>query len=139
MKLKEAKEAYQECSGILSTNVRNLCFAGIAIVWVFRVGSDIPAPLICPLLLFVASLSFDLFQYIYSSAAWIIFYHWKEHKGLDDESETKGPIWINWPAEALLILKVLAVCAGYIYIARFLIGRIVNQSSDSIDFATLIY
>jgi small-conductance mechanosensitive channel len=138
MKLREAKEAYQDCSGILSSNVRNLCFAGIAIVWVFRIGTDIPAPLLAPLLCFVLSLSLDLLQYIVSSLVWWAFYLIKE-KELNDEDETRAPKHINLPAELLLASKIIAVCVGYILIAKFLIGRIVNPSSDSIDFAALIY
>jgi hypothetical protein len=123
MKLKEVKEAYQDCSRILSSNVRNLCFAGIAVVWVFRVGTDIPDVLLIPLLCFVVSLSLDLSQYIVSSIIWWAFYLIKE-KSLDDEDETRAPKHINLPAELLLLFKVVAVCVGYLFIARFLISRL---------------
>jgi hypothetical protein len=125
MKVKEAKKAYYELSGILSERMRNLCFAGIAIVWIFRVGdSDIPDDLLLPLVLFVLSLSCDLLHYIYASAAWRIFYRMCEKKGMEDDQETLAPSWINRPSEALLILKVIGVGIGYLLIAISLISRI---------------
>ena len=123
MKLREAKEAYQDCTGTLSSNVRNLCFAGIAIVWVFRIGTDIPEPLFAPLLCFVLSLSLDLLQYIVSSLVWWAFYLTKE-KEIEDDDDTRAPKHINLPAELLLIGKVVAVCVGYIFIAKFLITKL---------------
>lgn len=123
MKLKEAKKAYYELSAILSAGVRNISFAGIAIVWIFRISdSEIPSELLWPLIFFVASLAFDILQYTYASIAWREFYRRSEKK-FKDEDELDAPDYINLPTEIFLIIKVLFVCLGYVFISLFLYER----------------
>jgi hypothetical protein len=72
--LKEAFSNYYEFSGLLSSNVRNLCYAGIAVIWVFKTGInpaiELPPALIFALLFFVASLLMDIFQYAWATIWW---------------------------------------------------------------------
>ena len=89
MKLEKCRETFYEFSGILSDNARKLTFAGIAIVWIFKQGENglytIPDVLKTAMLLFVASLSLDLLQYIYQTIVWGCFYTYKENKLKHDE------------------------------------------------------
>ncbi len=72
--LEDAFKNYYEFSGLLSSNVRNLCYAGIAVIWVFKTGInpaiELPPALIFALLFFVASLLMDIFQYAWSTIWW---------------------------------------------------------------------
>ena len=69
MTLEEAKTTFYEASSTLSENARKLCFAGIAIVWIFKVGDKnsggiaFSVDLLWPLGAFVLGLAFDLLQY----------------------------------------------------------------------------
>jgi len=126
MKLKEAKEAYYEFSGTLSAGVRNISFAGIAIVWIFRTSdSSIPSELLLPLVFFVSSLSFDIFHYAYASLAWRCYYNRCFKKKIRDDDEVDPPDYMNWPSEIFMTIKILSVCIGYVFIGIFLVNRIV--------------
>lgn len=97
MKLKEAQDTYEARSTRLSEIVRQLNFAGIAVIWLFRSGDKtggIPYTdaLLWPLGVFLISAAFDLLQYAYASAAWGIFSRQQEKKLNQrlDEMERKG-------------------------------------------------
>src|SRR4051812_41083792 len=102
MKLKDAREYYNQRSTKLSEVVRQLNFAGIAIIWLFRTGDKtggIPYndALLWPLALLVASATFDLLHYAYASAAWGCFHRMKERELKNDENaEILAPAAINW-------------------------------------------
>src|SRR5882724_5194543 len=85
MKLKDALKIYYERSTKLSDVVRQLNFAGIAVIWLFRTGDKtggIPYSecLLWPLGLLIGSATFDLLHYAYASAAWGIFHRVKKKK-----------------------------------------------------------
>ena len=102
MKLKDAREIYYLRSTKLSDVVRQLNFAGIAIIWLFRVGDEnagIPYSdfLLWPLGFLITSASFDLLHYVYASAAWGIFHRRQEKKLRNDpEADFHAPGTINW-------------------------------------------
>src|SRR5882724_1377019 len=102
MKLKDALKIYYERSTKLSEVVRQLNFAGIAVIWLFRTGEKtggIPYSdsLLWPLGLLIASATFDLLQYAYASAAWGTFHRQKEKElNHDQEAEFHAPAAINW-------------------------------------------
>jgi len=68
LSLKEGYDRSGEASDKSSEINRQLAFAGIAIIWVFRTDSGgrqiVPEELFLPGLLLVLSLSFDLLQYV---------------------------------------------------------------------------
>ena len=75
MKLKDAREHYYTFSGKLSDVNRHLCFAGIAVIWIFaREDStgdySVPDALITPLAFLVLALSLDLIHYLIATISW---------------------------------------------------------------------
>jgi hypothetical protein len=77
MKLEEYKKDSYEFSKSTSDLVRQFSFAGIAIIWIFKIDKPIdhliPSPLFKPLLFLVFTLSLDLFQYLIPSIIWALF------------------------------------------------------------------
>lgn len=95
--LKELLEDIQRFSSFLSNVNRNLAFAGIAIIWIFKVGLKIPNECKWPLLLFVIVLSLDLLQYIYSTFAWLIYYYFIKKKTKRESGEVNENTIIKAP------------------------------------------
>ncbi|MBC7000388.1 hypothetical protein [Cytophaga sp. FL35] len=77
------KDDYLYYTGKTSELNRNLAFAGVAIIWIFKTTSEsgfvIPKELISPLIWLVISLSLDLFQYLCGGLIWLIFYRYYEN------------------------------------------------------------
>jgi hypothetical protein len=125
MKLQELKDAYYGYSGKLSDVCRQLNFAGIAIVWIFRIGqsnADIPFNpcLLGSLKLFIFSLGFDLLHYIYSTIAWGMLHRIREKHTEGKESVKDAPRSINWPTNAFFWAKVVTVVWGYAILVIYL-------------------
>ena len=78
MNLQGYRETFYTYSGKASDLTRQLAFAGIAVIWLFKKepvqGLTIPHELIFPGLLIVTCLAFDLAQYGLGSLLWYIFY-----------------------------------------------------------------
>jgi len=75
MKIKEIRDNSEVYSTKLSDSCRQLCFAGIAIVWIFKVGTDTAGitydgKLIYPLGAFALALLMEIAQYTYGTFAW---------------------------------------------------------------------
>ena len=123
MNLKTCRESYYEFSGKLSDNSRKLTFAGIAIVWIFKQEPSgvcfIPHLLKTAMLIFVISLSLDLFQYIYQTIIWGIFHAYKEKKLNNDENaDFLAPPIFNLIANIIYWLKILALVVGYVFMLK---------------------
>ena len=87
MKISELRDAYYDASGTVSDLVRKLAFAGIAVVWIFRVGDKTGGlkyfdAMLWPLGLFVASLAADFLQYLYKAIVWgsLNTHYYNKHK-----------------------------------------------------------
>ena len=135
MTLKEIREDYVRYSVNVSELSRNLAYAGIGIVWIFKHSSSteslssafmssIPEGLRVPLLLFVAALILDLFQYVIQTVIWYSYYirHKKEKKDkIEDEVNLNEPEiyslvpWIFWS------IKLIIVVVAYYKIGIFLL------------------
>lgn len=135
MTLKEIREDYVRYSVNVSELSRNLAYAGIGIVWIFKHSSSaeslssafmnsIPERLRVPLLLFVAALILDLFQYVIQTVIWYLYYirHKKEKKDkIEDEVNLNEPEiyslvpWIFWS------IKLIVVVVAYYKIGIFLL------------------
>lgn len=126
MNLKEIREAYESLSETLSSVVRQINFAGIAIVWIF-VDNDkktIDQLLLNSCLFVVVSILIDVLQYLVSTIIWYIVYAWNHKKGEKDElCEVRDSEWINFIPWVCLYAKCLLTCIGYIYILRFFIAQ----------------
>lgn len=128
MKLSEAKGAYEDSTRTLSNINRQLCFAGFAVIWIFNKTSlnfSIPHELIFPSVCFMASLIFDILQYIISTIIWYIKYL-HGNKGGNDDSEFTIEVkeCVNLPMWIFFFLKIIALCIGYGFLIAFLIKLI---------------
>ena len=116
--LDQARESYYEATGQTSSLVRQLGFAGIAIIWILSGGAiadngslDISKRLLWAGLGLVVALTVDLMHYAYRSIAWGVFARSLENR---DITETTAPDWINRPAIIMLVVKTVAVGASYV-------------------------
>ena len=126
MKRDEAREIYYEASATLSETVRHLDLAGVAVIWLFRVGEKtggiVYAPIfLWPLVLFVLALGFDLLQYAYKAAAWGILHRVMEVKKVPEFS---APAAINWPTLIFFWGKVVFTVIAYFMLFYAISGEL---------------
>lgn len=130
MKLKDALENYYVFTGKASDVLRQLSFAGIAIIWMFKLQAGgqtkIPEALILPASLFTGALAFDLLHYVLASAMWGGFIRYLEQrKKVFRNKQFKAPRWINWPGNMFFVLKAICASAAYVLLLRFLLGALI--------------
>jgi hypothetical protein len=86
VKLAEYRKTFYEFSGKASDVSRQLSFAAIAIIWLFKNDlpggghPTIPHALIFPGILIVTALAADLLQYTLASLIWRLYYRYLEKK-----------------------------------------------------------
>ena len=108
MTLDEARKLNDLFTGKASELTSQLAFAGIAVIWLFRVGGDhstsIPSSLLWPLGLFVLSLLLHYLQYVVAGFLWDRFAQLQEKKwGTDKDTKIEdSPNWINYPGSGLV-------------------------------------
>jgi hypothetical protein len=130
MKLEGYKDTYEGASGTLSNINRQIAFAGIAIIWIFKKSNDgdilIREELILPAIFLLIALSIDMFQYMYTAIAWAIFYRVKEVEQIKNnvEEDILAPTWMNYPTWILFGFKILGVIAAYYLIVTYLIDTL---------------
>lgn len=132
MKLSEIRDAYESLSGKLSDIVRQLSFAGIGIIWIFRVSNSensilISKELYWPLLWLVITLILDALQYLISSLIWYFVYckYKKDNKNNDDgkvivKEKERWNIasWVFW------LLKTITLSIAFVYLACYLVDKL---------------
>ena len=123
--LDEALQAFYGYSEKLSGLVRQLSFAGIAVIWLFKVGGENAGgiewddSLLFPLVAFVLALMFDLLQYVYYSLVWALFHRKKERHVQRWCGSTPAPDkfyvspWINRIGYVFFVNKTAAAIIGY--------------------------
>jgi hypothetical protein len=125
LSLNEARSNYQDNTRTLSTVGRQLAFAGIALIWLFKVtvggNPTIAEDLRVPALLLVGALAADLLQYISSASSWGLFELRMERKfqreRLDEHTGRFGaPNSINWPGNTFLVIKIVALVIAYVWL-----------------------
>jgi hypothetical protein len=128
MNLDDVKDAYETLSGKASDIVRQLSLAGIALIWVFRLGEGTAATIEpelrrAALFIFVA-LALDLTQYLVGTLTWFLFFRAKERSKTKPSADFLAPVWLNWPTWTLFWLKAAAMITAYFgYIVPFLLKR----------------
>jgi hypothetical protein len=126
LKLSGYKEDYDYFSSRASDVARQLAFAGVAVVWIFRVGEGLdaalPENLLTPLALLALALLLDLLHYVMGALVWGSFHRFKEKqlKRISDDPEVAAPKWCNWPINLLFGLKIVAVVVAYSLLVRVL-------------------
>jgi len=125
MKISDLKATFYEASGTTSELSRKLAFAGIAVIWILRVGDNsgnIPfaAHLAVPLYCFVISLALDILQYIYKAVIyWALnTYFWRKHQ--NDEVDVSVSGYFNLPTHLFFWGKTVLVTYGYIQLLFYL-------------------
>jgi hypothetical protein len=125
---KIVKGTYEELSGKASDIVRQLSLAGIALIWLFKVGKDaspvLDTQLVRAALFIFCALSLDLLQYLVSTAMWHFFFRLKERNHTSPDEEFEAPIWMNWPTWTLFWLKAASMVIAYaFFILPFLVRK----------------
>lgn len=127
MKLQDYRETYYEFSGTASEISRKLAFAGIALVWLFKIESTpvpkIPEDLVLPIGLLTISLAFDLFQYVFASAIWGIFQYYQERKlsDISDNPTLSAPSILKFPQFFFFWSKLAASITAYVLIVKYIL------------------
>lgn len=128
MKLSKYKEDYYFFTGKVSDIVRQLAFAGIAVIWVFKQDSKplpkIPDAMLLPLALLVLALAADLLQYSIAALIWGRFHRYHEKELIDktEDPDLTAPGYYNWPALFLIFMKSTLVVIAYILLLRYVLG-----------------
>lgn len=123
MKLADIRTVYQQRSTTASAVCRQLAFAGIGLVWLFRIdpkaapaAAQLDTELILPGVLLVAGLSLDLIQYLYASFAWGLLNRILEKRGFPRDQEFRVHPAINWPALLCFWGKLFSISLAYLAI-----------------------
>ena len=133
MKLPEYRQTFYDYSGKVSDLSRQLAFAGLAVIWIFKKDGatdklTIPGALTLPLLLLVASLACDVLQYFAGTVVWWLFYRIKEIRGFTDEQELgdHSP-WLEAPIWIFFLFKFIFLIVAYACIARYLFANLTGR------------
>jgi hypothetical protein len=128
MRRQDVRDAYYEFSGKLSDIARQLSFAAIALIWLFRVDvkgkATLPTQLRAAAVLVITALAFDFLQYCYQTVAWGILNRLKESRGVGPDVEFHAPVWINVPALVLFSAKLVGVAVSYVLILMDVVQRL---------------
>lgn len=129
MNLKDAREHYYTFSNSLSGVSRQLCFAGIAVIWVFSIDGEngqhfLRQDLMLPLGFFVLGLALDLMHYMVASTIWGLFHRIKEKSGIGESKDFRAPRWINWTPCIFFWGKATSTILGYVILLS-MIGTLV--------------
>ena len=128
MNLEKCRETYYDYSKKASQLIRQMGFAGLAFIWIFK--DDIQGKIIVPQdlipagLLIISSLFLDLLHCIVPTAIWGILCRRKENAGFKLEDEFKVPRVLNWPANFCFWGKITIMLWAYYILLSFLIGKL---------------
>jgi hypothetical protein len=126
MILKEYRETYYFYTGKASDISRQLAFAAIAVIWLFKKDTGgtqltIPVDLVLPGIFVVSALAVDLLQYCLGAIIWYLFYRSKEKKNVSETENIDHSEWLDRPINFLFWAKVVLVALAYYYILLFLL------------------
>lgn len=128
MILEDYRETFYTFTGKASDLNRQLAFAGIAIIWLFKkdnlAGLSIPRELLWPGVLIVASLALDMLHYVVASVVWRHFYRTQEKLGADEKADLTHDVYLEWPIYLLFSLKIIAVLAAYVFLVAYFVRAI---------------
>ncbi len=114
---------YDEYNKAVSDIARKLAYAGIALIWVFRISDDhathIPRELFVAGFCLALCLLFDFLQQCIGSELYRRFGEHQE-KIVSADQTFLQPNWLLWPMDMLFWLKVLAGLSGYYFIMHYL-------------------
>ena len=129
MQLSRARDAYDLFSGKVSEITRSLCFAALAVAWIFKVGEGANAQptidFLGVVVLAVAALFCDLLQYVVSTIVWGVFHRLQERKIGDTkvDKDVYASPFLNWPGLGFFWFKVLFLCLAYWELTKAVLSR----------------
>jgi hypothetical protein len=128
MRLADARQSYYDFSQKASDIVRQLGFAGIALIWLFKTDVDgrwtVPVGLLPAVVCIVTGLAFDLLHYVVAAVIWGAYARRKE-KTLGEAEEFKADSRLNWPSLFFYYGKIAAMVTAYvIFIIPFVVCRL---------------
>ena len=126
MNRKVALSAYQDFSAQASAKVRQLSFAALGVIWIFKPEANFEfSPLLLWAGLFaIGALAGDFLQSLYGTVAWGTLHRKKELQGIAIDEEFKAPKWINWPTNSFFAAKMAALVASYAFLFSFMLDVI---------------
>ena len=126
MKLEEIREAYYFRSGKASDICRQLGFAGIALIWVFKEDANevLDTGLVWPGLLIVISLSFDFLHYYVGAMIWGSFHRSHEVDGKTEGDDISVPASINYFNNLMWFFKCLLMMVAYCFLFIYIVGEL---------------
>jgi len=130
VKLLDFRESYYTHSGKASDVARQLGFAGLGVVWIFKYeeagNQSVPEGLVPVAALIVLALSCDFLQYIAATLIWGIFTRVKEKEGVNDLDEISAPPLLNWPALLFFWTKITLTISAYVVLIEYLFTALVD-------------
>ncbi len=132
MKLEYVRDSYETLSSKASEIVRQLSLAGIAVIWVFKSGTDqaptIDQHLLRAALFIAVALTLDFLQYLVGTTTWFIYFRTEERKGTKLKDEIMAPGWFNWPTWIFFYLKSASMVIAYGgYLIPFLLWKLFEK------------
>lgn len=128
MKLKEVRDDYYHFSGKVSDLSRNLCFSGIAVIWILRTepekGIEFDRSLLFILGVFVVSLALDLAQFLTQTIIWGVYNKLNHIKGVKLDQEVNPKEWFNGLPLLLFWAKVFLTLFGQGMLINFIAEKI---------------
>lgn len=131
MRLSDVRQTYYDHSGKASEIVRQLGFAGIALVWLFKTGADgrwlVPRDLLPAAVCIAIGLSLDLLHYFVGAVVWGVYGRYRERCGTSEDEEFLVHPKLNWPANVFYFGKITFILVAYIvFIIPFFICRFLS-------------
>ena len=128
--LDEMRERYYFYSGKVSDVARQLCFAGIAVVWLVSGNADasshtsitLSRSLLVALALFLVSLALDGLQYAYGALIWGVLARQRERH----DAASKNPVHeaVNWPTLVFFWSKLTVLVGAYVVLGSDVLAKI---------------
>ncbi|MCF8260470.1 MAG: hypothetical protein K9J12_06825 [Melioribacteraceae bacterium] len=130
MRLKDVRENYNYYSQKTSDIIRQLNFAGIAIIWIFKTvgisNQSIPSELVLPAIFIIISLGLDLLQYISGSLVWGIYNRLKEFKKVKEDENFLAPRYFNWGTIFFFWSKILMLIVAYYFLLDYSYDKLIQ-------------
>ncbi len=126
LSVKDAQDVYYEASATLSTLSRQMAFAAIAIIWLFRIDNELglalPQDLAICVIFVVLFFAFDLFQYGSKAILWSCLARQNEQEAIKKNENVKflAPSWYPKVPLVFFILKTIFLSVSYIFLLVFL-------------------
>lgn len=131
--LDHINEAKDTASGTASSLSRQVAFAGLAFLWIFKEESEqglqLPEELFQPAVCLILAILCDLLQYVSTYIIyWLRLVHLERKEGCDRTKEHEHPGWMNFPAQLFFSTKLLLVLVAYCLLLSFAITTVSPQS-----------